>query len=63
MLNWCVVGSGDVVQRLMKDSINIKNKSQIKCIISKNKSEAEKYAKKIGNIKFYNSNSSNIKNM
>ena len=61
MLNWCVVGSGDVVQRLMKDSINIKNKSQIKCIISKNKSEAEKYSKKIGNIKFYNSNSSNIK--
>lgn len=61
MLNWCIVGSGDVVQRLMYDSINIKNKSQIKCIISKDISQAKLYAKKIGNIEIYKSNQVNIK--
>ena len=50
MLNWCIIGSGDVVKRLVKDSLAIKNKSKIECILSDNLNQANNFAKKY-NIK------------
>jgi len=46
MLRWCIVGSGDVVQRLAKDSLFIEKKSIVECIISDNLKQAKKFAKK-----------------
>ena len=34
MLNWAIIGSGDVVQRLVSDSLFVKNKSSVECVIS-----------------------------
>jgi len=50
MLKWCIIGSGDVVNRLVQDSLVIKNKSKIECIISDNLNQAKNFAKKY-NIK------------
>ena len=47
MLKWCVVGSGDVVNRLVNNSLNIKNKSKVITIISNNKIQGELLTKKI----------------
>ncbi len=61
MLKWCIIGSGDVVQRLVGNSLEVKNKSRIKCLISKDLSEANKYAKKFKKIKTLKANLNNIK--
>tara|TARA_B100000575_G_scaffold213285_1_gene174072 strand:+ start:1127 stop:2125 length:999 start_codon:yes stop_codon:yes gene_type:complete len=47
MLNWCIVGSGDVVNRLVVDSLNIKNKSKVVAILSNDLNQAKNLAKKI----------------
>ena len=46
MLKWCIIGSGDVVKRLVQDSLIIKNKSKIESIISDNFNQAKNFAKK-----------------
>ena len=57
MLYWGVIGSGDVVSRLVRDSFNIPGKSSVKYIYSKNYAEAKqisnkfKLGKAIKNIK------------
>ena len=50
MINWCIIGSGDVVQRLLNKSIEIKNKSKLITIISKDFKNAKKYAAKFNNV-------------
>lgn len=40
-LKWLVIGSGDVVKRLMSKSLNLKNKSSVEAILSKNLLEAK----------------------
>ena len=61
MLKWCVIGSGDVVQRLVKDSLNIKNKSKMIYLMSKDIKGAKDYAKKVGVVNVLKPNSKNIK--
>lgn len=51
MLNWAIIGSGDVVQRLVKDSLFIKNKSKVTYVISKDFDQAKDYGNKY-KIKF-----------
>ena len=46
MLNWAIIGSGDVVERLVQKSFNIKNKSKVKYIYSIDKKNAHKISKK-----------------
>lgn len=46
MLNWAVIGCGDVVQRLVQDSLFSKNKSTVIYVLTENFKEAEDYAKK-----------------
>jgi predicted dehydrogenase len=55
MLNWAIIGSGDVVQRLVNNSLYIKKKSTVKCVISNNLDEAKLYGNK-HKIKFIYSN-------
>lgn len=52
MLNWAIIGSGDVVQRLVGNSLFIKNKSSVACVISDDFNQAYNYGKKnkIGSI-------------
>ncbi len=45
MLNWAIIGSGDVVQRLVKDSLFLKNKSAVNYVLSENFEEAKYYGK------------------
>ena len=33
MLKWCIIGSGDVVDRLVGNSLNIKNNSKVPVIV------------------------------
>ena len=47
MLKWCIIGSGDVVERLVGNSLNIKNNSKIISILSDNTDQARKVANKI----------------
>ena len=51
MLNWAIIGSGGVVQRLVQDSLFKKNKSDVKYILSEDFSSAKKFGK-IHNIDF-----------
>ena len=51
MLNWAIIGSGDVVQRLVQDSLFKKNKSDVKYILSDDLRSAKKFGK-IHNIDF-----------
>ena len=51
MLNWAIIGSGDVVSRLVQDSFNVKNKSRVKYIYSKDINEAERLKKKFKFLK------------
>ena len=53
MLKWCVVGSGDVVNRLVANSLNIKNKSKVISIVSNDQKQGELLAKKIKAESFY----------
>ena len=53
MLNWCIVGSGDVVNRLVVDSLNIKNKSKVVAILSNDFKQAKSLAKKINVNRIY----------
>ena len=53
MLNWCIIGSGDVVNRLVVDSLNIKNKSKVVAIISNDFEQAKTLAKKVNINKVY----------
>tara|TARA_B100001057_G_scaffold470953_1_gene532790 strand:+ start:1972 stop:2964 length:993 start_codon:yes stop_codon:yes gene_type:complete len=46
MLKWCIIGSGDVIKRLVQDSLNIKNKSKVECILSDDLTQAKDFAKK-----------------
>lgn len=46
MLNWAIIGSGDVVERLLQDSLNVRNKSKVKYIYSLDQKNAEKISKK-----------------
>ncbi len=46
MLNWAIIGSGDVVQRLVSDSLFVKNKSSVECVISDDFNQASNYGKK-----------------
>lgn len=61
MLNWCIIGSGDVVQRLLKKSIEKKNKSTLKYILSKDINSAKKYAENFENVQVLESSLKNIK--
>ena len=51
MLNWAIIGTGDVVQRLVNNSMFIKNKSIVTSVLSDNFDEAKFYGNK-HNIKF-----------
>ena len=46
MLYWAVIGSGDVVSRLVKNSFDIPGKSSVKYIYSKKYDEAKKISLK-----------------
>ena len=46
MLKWCIIGSGDVVNRLVNKSLNIKKKSKVISILSDNEIQGKKLAKK-----------------
>ena len=46
MLYWAVIGSGDVVNRLVKNSFHIPGKSSVKYIYSKKYDEAKKISLK-----------------
>ena len=46
MLKWCIIGSGDVVSRLVQNSFYIKNKSKVIRIMSFDKNSMREYAKK-----------------
>ena len=60
MLNWCIIGSGDVVSRLVQDSFFIKNKSKVSRIMSFDLLSMQKYAKKF-KIKNYSDKLLDIK--
>jgi len=47
MLNWGIIGSGDVVNRLMGNSLNRKNKSKVLTVVSKDINQLSKLSKKI----------------
>ena len=51
MLNWAIIGSGDVVERLVQDSFNIKKKSNVKYIYSLDKKKAREISKNIDMVK------------
>ena len=53
MLKWCIVGCGDVVQRLVQDSLQISGSSKVECILTDNIIEAKKFAKKYKINKVY----------
>lgn len=61
MLKWCIIGSGDVVERLVGNSLNIKNNSKIISILSDNTDQARKVANKIDVKEIYLNTSKNIK--
>ena len=46
MLNWAIIGTGDVVQRLVDNSLFIKNKSIVTSVLSDNLDEAKLYGNK-----------------
>ena len=46
MLNWAIIGSGDVVQRLVSNSLFINTKSSVTYVVSDNLEEARKYGNK-----------------
>ena len=41
MLNWAIIGSGDVIERLVQNSLNVSNKSKVRCIYSLDKKKAK----------------------
>ena len=51
MLNWAIIGCGDVVQRLVQDSLFVRGKSNVIYVISDKVKDAKVYGKKY-NIKF-----------
>ena len=59
-LYWAIIGSGDVVQRLVKNSFKYKNYSEPVIVISNNLNEAKSFSKKY-NIKNYSNRISDIK--
>ena len=60
MLNWCIVGSGDVVQRLLKKSLIKKDRSKISYILSKDLISAKKFSKNFTNVKVMKVSKENI---
>ena len=46
MLNWAIIGSGDVIERLVQNSLNVSNKSKVQCIYSLDKKKAKELSKK-----------------
>tara|TARA_Y200000002_G_scaffold317940_1_gene276736 strand:+ start:116 stop:1114 length:999 start_codon:yes stop_codon:yes gene_type:complete len=60
MLKWCIVGSGDVVNRLVDKSLNIKNKSKVVSILSDDENQAKKLAKKIDAEIYYKTTQKNL---
>ena len=59
MLTWAIIGSGDVVQRLVKNSLFVKNKSTVRYVVSDNLDEAKLYGNK-HKIKFIYSKTKKI---
>ena len=55
MLKWGIIGCGDVVQRLVQNSLQVKNKSKIVNVMSKDISLAKRFAKKYDINNFTNS--------
>ena len=47
MINWAIIGSGDVVNRLVNDSFNVKNISKVKYIYSKDKKSSLNLKKRL----------------
>ena len=47
MLNWAIIGCGDVVQRLVQDSLFVRGKSNVIYVISDNVKDAKAYGKNI----------------
>ena len=60
MLKWCIIGSGDVVNRLVNKSLNIKKKSKVISILSDNEIQGKKLAKKIGAESYYRNTKKNM---
>lgn len=46
MLNWAIIGSGDVIERLAQNSLNVRNKSKVKYIYSLDKKKANELSKR-----------------
>ena len=46
MLNWAIIGSGDVIERLVQNSLNVSNKSKVKYIYSLDKKKANELSKR-----------------
>ena len=61
MLNWCIIGSGDVVNRLVKNSLNLKEASKVVAILSDDLKQAKKLAAKIGAEKVFLNTKTNIR--
>jgi len=59
-LYWAIIGSGDVVQRLVQNSFSYKNYSEPVVVISKNLDEAKFFCKKYS-VKNYSNNIRDIK--
>lgn len=61
MLNWCIVGSGDVVNRLVKNSLNYKNESKVNTILTNDLKQFKKISKNINFDNIYLNTKKNIK--
>ena len=59
MLNWGIIGCGDVVQRLVQNSLQVKNKSKIINVMSQDISLVKKFVKKY-NINNFTNNADEI---
>jgi len=61
MLNWCIIGSGDVVSRLLQKSLNYQKISKVTSILSDDLLQAKIVANKLGIKKIYLNTKNNIK--
>ena len=61
MLNWCIIGSGDVVNRLVDNSLNIRGVSKVSAIISSDIIQAKILAKKLNIEKVLINTQKNVK--
>ena len=54
-IKWGIIGCGDVVNRLLKDSLSVKNKSEVLSVMSIDVNEAKNFAKKHKILNYTNS--------